>query len=134
MLTRAVGGRIEVVSEHGKGSTFRFFIRVRTCQTQKRHATSDIEMTEANSRPPAKRRQTAAKSVKPSVLGPRPHVLIVEDNLINQTVLARQLKHVGLTCEGVCRFAHCAVLWRCTDQQWRAMVWKRSKRYAKCRV
>lgn len=36
-----------------------------------------------------------------SALGPRPHVLIVEDNLINQTVLARQLKHVGLTCEGV---------------------------------
>jgi CheY-like chemotaxis protein len=34
------------------------------------------------------------------VIGPKPHVLIVEDNLINQTVLMRQLKHVGLTTEG----------------------------------
>ena len=100
-----VGGRIEVVSEHGKGSTFRFFVRVRTAQTQKRHASTDIEMTEANARPPAKRRHTGTRSGtsggKVSALGPRPHVLIVEDNLINQTVLARQLKHVGLTCEGV---------------------------------
>ena len=98
-----MGGRIEVVSEHGKGSTFRFFVRVRTCQTQKRHASADIEMSEANARPPAKRRQTGHKtgpSGRINVLGPRPHVLIVEDNLINQTVLARQLKHVGLTCEG----------------------------------
>lgn len=99
-----MGGRIEVVSEHGKGSTFRFFVRVRTCQTQKRHATSDVDMseTEVGARPAAKRRQMTAtsKPTKPSVIGPRPHVLIVEDNLINQTVLARQLKHVGLTCEG----------------------------------
>ena len=99
-----MGGRIEVVSEHGKGSTFRFFVRVRTCQTQKRHATSDVDMseTEVGARPAAKRRQMTAtsKTAKPSVIGPRPHVLIVEDNLINQTVLARQLKHVGLTCEG----------------------------------
>jgi hypothetical protein len=97
-ITELMGGRIEVASEHGKGSTFRFFIEARTCQTSKRPASiDDVEMAEA--RPPIKRRHTATKMGFAGP-GPKPHVLIVEDNLINQTVLARQLKHVGLTCEG----------------------------------
>jgi CheY-like chemotaxis protein len=97
-ITELMGGRIEVTSEHGKGSTFRFFIEARTCQTSKRPASiDDVEMAEA--RPPIKRRHTATKMGFAGP-GPKPHVLIVEDNLINQTVLARQLKHVGLTCEG----------------------------------
>jgi hypothetical protein len=102
----AVGGRIEVASEHGKGSTFRFFIKVRTCQTQKRQARrgadADKSDAEGSARPPMKRRHTGNKggASGKGVLGPKPHVLIVEDNLINQTVLSRQLRHVGLTCEG----------------------------------
>lgn len=97
-ITELMGGRIEVASEHGKGSTFRFFIEARTCQTSKRPASiDDVEMAEA--RPPIKRRHTATRMGFAGP-GPKPHVLIVEDNLINQTVLARQLKHVGLTCEG----------------------------------
>jgi hypothetical protein len=85
-----VGGRIEVASEHGKGSTFRFFIQARTTQTAKRQLSTD-----SVDRPPLKKRSTHGLAS----LGPKPHVLIVEDNLINQTVLLRQLKHVGLTCE-----------------------------------
>lgn len=87
-----MGGRIEVVSEHGKGSTFRFFIQSRTAQTQRRIH----EREGSGRRPPLKKRLTS----KEASAGPRPHVLIVEDNLINQTVLNRQLKHVGLTTEG----------------------------------
>lgn len=87
-----MGGRIEVASEHGKGSTFRFFIQARTVQTQKRSADWDLSA----GRPLTKKRN----GVKLGIAGPRPHVLIVEDNLINQTVLMRQLLHVGLTCEG----------------------------------
>ena len=89
-----MGGRIEVASEHGKGSTFRFFIEGRTCQTQKRSGDWDMD----SGRPPLKKRT----SMKAGDMGPKPHVLIVEDNLINQTVLMRQLRHVGLTCEGEC--------------------------------
>ena len=90
-----VGGRIEVASEHGKGSTFRFFIQSRTAQTQRR-----IHNREGSGqRPPLKKRHTG-KETTPAAVGPRPHVLIVEDNLINQTVLNRQLKHVGLTTAG----------------------------------
>lgn len=87
-----MGGRIEVASEHGKGSTFCFFISTRTCQTQKRSADDDMTMD----RPVLKRRTTD----KYNAVGPKPHILIVEDNLINQTVLMRQLRQVGLTCEG----------------------------------
>ena len=87
-----MGGRIEVASEHGRGSTFRFFIAARTCQTQKRSADWDMVVD----RPVLKKRTTG----KVGFIGPKPHVLIVEDNLINQTVLMRQLRHVGLTCEG----------------------------------
>ena len=89
-----MGGRIEVASEHGKGSTFRFFIQTRTAQTQRRIH----ERENSGQRPPLKKRHTGKATVKAT--GPKPHVLIVEDNLINQTVLNRQLKHVGLTTEG----------------------------------
>lgn len=89
-----MGGRIEVVSEHGKGSTFRFFIQSRTAKTQRRIH----EREGSGKRPPLKKRHTGKEATVSA--GPRPHVLIVEDNLINQTVLNRQLKHVGLTTEG----------------------------------
>jgi hypothetical protein len=111
-----VGGRIEVASEHGKGSTFRFFIKARTSQTQKRiHDRSNSNETTSGkagsgSRPPLKKRHTG----KMMGAGPKPHVLIVEDNLINQTVLMRQLKHVGLTTEGMSIFSsgtgHCVLV------------------------
>lgn len=93
-ITELMGGRIEVASEHGQGSTFRFFIQVRTCQTQKRGRDEVSRVVE----PAAKKRNERGQ------VGPRPHVLIVEDNLINQTVLMRQLRHLGLTCEGRCFF------------------------------
>jgi hypothetical protein len=103
LIIVTVGGRIEVTSEHGKGSTFRFFIRARASQTASKRNHSDMDMSpglgsSGNAvRPALKKRHTGKQSL---ALGPRPHVLIVEDNLINQTVLMRQLKHVGLTCEG----------------------------------
>lgn len=96
-----MGGRIEVASEHGKGSTFRFFIETRTSKTQTRihdrsQSGSNADSgSNTRSRPVLKKRNTGKGTA-----GPKPHVLIVEDNLINQTVLMRQLKHVGLTTEG----------------------------------
>ena len=89
-ITEIMGGRIEVASTHGHGSTFRFFIQARVSKSKRIHPGS-------TSSSPAKRK---ALSNKKGMLGPKPHVLIVEDNLINQTVLKRQLKHVGLTCDG----------------------------------
>jgi hypothetical protein len=93
-----------VVSTHGKGSTFRFFIQVLTCNTTKRSAPADTPPLVGGvpKRPPLKKRNTGPiKGLPGGGIGPKPHVLIVEDNLINQTVLARQLRHVGFTCEGM---------------------------------
>lgn len=98
-----MGGRIEVISQHGEGSTFRFFIQVRTCHSNKRNASPELRETNGGKRgglkrPALKKRNTGPQ--KGAGIGPKPHILICEDNLINQTVLARQLRHVGLTCEG----------------------------------
>ncbi|BEJ14043.1 hypothetical protein CspHIS471_0312170 [Cutaneotrichosporon sp. HIS471] len=83
-LTERMGGHIDVVSEHGHGSEFRFYIRTRACLSPET--------------PPAEspRSDNAANDVA----GPfKPHILVVEDNIINRTVLVRQLQHVGLTVE-----------------------------------
>lgn len=90
-----MGGRIEVTSEHGKGSTFRFFIQSRTTQTQRR-----IHERENSGTRPALKKRNTGKDAAAATAGTKSHVLIVEDNLINQTVLMRQLKHVGLTTAG----------------------------------
>lgn len=84
-----VGGSIEVVSERGKGSVFRFYIKAKACRTSP--ATNSGLEAEMRAQ-----RNTA----RYFGLTRKPHVLIVEDNLINQTVLARQLKHCNLTCDG----------------------------------
>ncbi|OCF32765.1 hypothetical protein I316_05687 [Kwoniella heveanensis BCC8398] len=102
-----LGGRIEVVSDHGRGSTFRFFVKARTCPTAPpsligRRSSVNPGHLKAIA-PPLKKRDTMSLLSSAKVTVPetsrKPHILIVEDNLINQTVLARQLKHVGFRCQ-----------------------------------
>ncbi|KAL7409075.1 hypothetical protein BDY24DRAFT_404537 [Mrakia frigida] len=83
MLVELMGGRIEVSSEPGQGSTFRFFIQLET------------PSQEVQSRPVVRYGVPSPSSVAARSL----HVLVVEDNAINQKVLARQLSKAGLTCE-----------------------------------
>ncbi|WVQ95071.1 hypothetical protein IAU59_002164 [Kwoniella sp. CBS 9459] len=103
-----LGGRIDVVSDHGKGSTFRFFIKARTCRpaptpksTERRHSVG--RAPNKIKPPPMTKRHTMNILSSGTITVPgsnrKPNVLIVEDNLINQTVLARQLKHVGFQCQ-----------------------------------
>lgn len=53
--------------------------------------------------------QNTVASVSSSAIAQLPsstdgmHILIVEDNLINQTVLKRQITKAGLTCDGTWR-------------------------------
>lgn len=83
-LTELMGGRIEVVSEHGKGSQFRFFIRT--------HPSWNT----------AKEESRVTHETPRNLLTLKPRVLVVEDNIINRTVLLRQLKHVGFEVECEC--------------------------------
>ncbi|QRV93276.1 response regulator receiver [Ceratobasidium sp. AG-Ba] len=107
-LCGLMGGRIEVESEVGKGATFRFFIRgsLPGASRPAREAPASARLR----RSPSVHSRTSGVSRTSANSGSRPlpetpnlrlrrplHVLITEDNKINRTVLARQMKHAGFT-------------------------------------
>ncbi|KAF2029760.1 hypothetical protein EK21DRAFT_100980 [Setomelanomma holmii] len=88
-LTTLQGGAIGVSSDNGKGSTFAFFVSTRRAhgpakKGSERHDTS---------RPLSRRTMSSEAAMKAIKL----HVLIVEDNLVNQKVLMKQLQKFGWT-------------------------------------
>ncbi|OCF34679.1 hypothetical protein I316_03722 [Kwoniella heveanensis BCC8398] len=111
-ITELLGGRIEVMSQLGEGSVFRFFIKTRTVAPPSALAAyveaASLNALRSPSAPPP-RSITASPSIastpsSASALTPPPgdaaeHILIVEDNIINQTVLKRQIVKAGLTCD-----------------------------------
>ena len=114
-LTRLQGGQIGVTSERGTGSTFSFYVRATKCKP----ATTTSTQTTIPLRTKSKRSSTL-KSPRPELKGTRSspgdlnassniashssvtaskdcHVLLVEDNLVNQRVMAKQLRRAGYT-------------------------------------
>ncbi|WVF66906.1 hypothetical protein IAT40_001649 [Kwoniella sp. CBS 6097] len=111
-ITELLGGRIEVLSQLGEGSVFRFFIKTRTVAPPSALAAyvEAASLDALRSRTvPISRSITASPSIAStpsSASAPTPppegmaeHILIVEDNIINQTVLKRQIVKAGLTCD-----------------------------------
>ncbi|KAF1988817.1 aerobic respiration control sensor protein arcB [Aulographum hederae CBS 113979] len=114
-LAELHGGQIGVASEFGVGSTFGFFIATRrsgppgrsipqdgltTSQDLRGDASFGQDITihnePAEPRPEAASAATAddgAPKIDPKDL----HILVVEDNLVNQKVLVRLLKNIGIT-------------------------------------
>ncbi|KXH27508.1 hsp90-like protein [Colletotrichum simmondsii] len=108
MLAELQGGQIGVVSEKGIGSTFAFYVKCRKTESPSLESPSlsalnlaqpvKSEPTSAPSTPPLTalpRRASIKKSVAPAT--PLYDVLIVEDNIVNQRVLRKQLTSCGNT-------------------------------------
>ncbi|KAF2670055.1 putative histidine kinase HHK15p [Microthyrium microscopicum] len=96
-LTEKQGGEIGIRSAPGQGSTFIFYILVRRAPTALHtspHSKGPIKSQIPMSRTPVRSPESlpAAQEIDDDV---PIHVLLVEDNLVNQTVLRKQLQRLN---------------------------------------
>jgi CheY-like chemotaxis protein len=101
LLSRLQGGEIGVLSSTGHGSTFAFYISTRRSKTPRGtqvHALVPEINTQAdiiNSAPPAPHGRSPLLQTECSDIT----ILIVEDNLVNQRVLQKQLHKYGFNVQ-----------------------------------
>jgi hypothetical protein len=104
-LTEMHGGQIGFTSQRGVGSTFAFYVKSRKSTVPRRQSEDTTAAVRTNMRrqasvltiqsrakkdqPPD---QPTANTTNPADL----HILVVEDNLVNQRVLAKQLRNIGM--------------------------------------
>ncbi|GMK54509.1 hypothetical protein CspeluHIS016_0110950 [Cutaneotrichosporon spelunceum] len=104
MITELLGGAIGVRSELGVGSTFSFWIETRTVAPPK--VSQSVQPWSLVTPPPTvcavlgePVTETASSQPSAEVEAEPLRLLIVEDNIINQTVLKRQLVKAGFVCD-----------------------------------
>ena len=95
LLTHLQGGEIGFTSTSGKGSTFAFYVRVRRCSEPPGH---DADSTAGSAQTPpggviSIRNMSGGDKSLPGRMSL--NILVVEDNIVNQKVLCRQLQGIG---------------------------------------
>ncbi|KAJ5041797.1 uncharacterized protein L3040_005364 [Drepanopeziza brunnea f. sp. 'multigermtubi'] len=96
-LAELQGGQIGVASSVGVGSKFAFYVRARRCSPPPASPSTQIVNRPRPTGLEAARNPGSEAPKQDSALPtPTPrHVLVVEDNIVNQKVLSRQLQSVG---------------------------------------
>ncbi|KIW08818.1 hypothetical protein, variant [Verruconis gallopava] len=99
-LSELQGGEIGVASEAGRGSTFGFYVRARRSAKPTDTESQFPELVKSLTAETKTKRSGSVRSkdtMKGSKQAGRENIvlLIVEDNLVNQKVLQKQLKNVG---------------------------------------
>jgi CheY-like chemotaxis protein len=104
-LTEMHGGAIGFSSQAGVGSTFAFYVKSRRSVLTRRQSeinsaavdlTIRAQASVMSSRSRGDKDNSPVRLVYSEVAAADLHVLIVEDNLVNQRVLAKQLKNIGM--------------------------------------
>ncbi|KAH7395319.1 hypothetical protein DE146DRAFT_697545 [Phaeosphaeria sp. MPI-PUGE-AT-0046c] len=99
-LTEMQGGRIGVQSTHGNGSKFSFYIKSRRANKPPQPDPGAAPMPTRNKAHVIQdTRAGTPKNGQLQSMHAEYHILIVEDNLINQRVLCNQLKKIGCTIQ-----------------------------------
>ncbi len=132
-LAELHGGQIGAASEAGVGSTFGFFIQCRKTIDPGFRNGSTLPITTGISNLPtsiykgdsASETQLTNPTQNVRVVTPSPivedthaqtiHVLVVEDNLVNQRILKKQLEKAGCVVETACNGIHALEYLRTTD-------------------
>ncbi len=86
-FVECMGGRIDVNSQKGHGSQFTLQLTCESVPVEEKQPAQQVPP------PPAPTGQPL------SLLPTAKHILVVEDNVVNQRILCRQLKQAGHTCE-----------------------------------
>jgi CheY-like chemotaxis protein len=104
-LTEMHGGQIGFTSRRGVGSTFAFYVKSRKSTVPRRQSEDSTAAVRTSIRRQAsaltiqtrdKKDKTPESTTENTTQPTDLHILVVEDNLVNQRVLAKQLRTIGM--------------------------------------